>query len=63
MDIGCALSHGIFSSVNYGLPQRRRHVYFVGVHLDSFHLEAAGGPGGLELVRAIVTAAKARHTP
>jgi site-specific DNA-cytosine methylase len=60
MDIGYALSHGIFSSCNYGLPQRRRRVYFVGVHLDSFRLTAAGG---LELVRAILTAAKARHTP
>lgn len=60
MDIGYSLSHGVFVSSDYGLPQRRRRVYFVGVHLVSFNLSAAGG---LELARAIMAAAKARHTP
>ena len=60
IDIRYALSHGIFVSTNYGLRQRRRRVYFVGVHLDSFNLTLARG---LELARAMMIAAKNRHTP
>ena len=60
MDVGYVLSHGCLASTDYGLPQRRRRVYFVGVRLESFGLSHAEGTS---LVRSVLAAAKGLQTP